>query len=480
MKDFAKVIFISFFFCLLSHSSFAQTPNVTCWVTGRDTCGLKCNRQVDYACSDGRTYSNIEKCCDDDDGGGGNPTATNTPIPTNTLTPTPIQTTISPQPSISGSPTCPYNSGIKTQFRFASDAPDQFQDEIQAREGDQVVFRNIAKPNGPDPIEVVYKIAINSNPETVLNTTPAISQTFTIPQNSSLPQAPFIGQIEVRANVLGFTSTNEYCTSVGKITVIPYLNPPIIYPPDTMPECSTDGWIATFKWAHPTQDPRVNSYILRANFSDIGTPLWFVNDGSDIFDLTGYTQAYPRTIIPYKVYDGWSVQSVIKDIKGTYQYDQNAIASSAKFMCKPQYLKPQGFCFDNGSISSNCTYDNWISEYHKQMGYDPIKAVSIRSNPYPDVDNNNVIDLVDFELIRKSQTSVTIIPSGQVISPMTSVSPIESVTVTQTPPSMTISVQPPSVSPIESITVTQVPPAVSQTIAPPKDVISISLWPTID
>jgi len=209
----------------------------------------------------------------------------------------------------------------------------------------------------------------------------------------------------------------------------PPLPPPIIpisniMDPDSInPVCSADGWSATYRWNKPT-DTRINEYWFRANYMNFAhDALWLVADGTDIFSSTGNVESITLPIIPFKPYVSWSVQSVIAEEPWTHPGNQASIGNYPYlYSCLPQSRAPSGSCLEtygdlNSALTSECTFENWISEFKLQYGYDPTRAMENRSNPYPQFNNDGRVDLLDFEILR--QKKYTIVPTATIVPTFT-------------------------------------------------------------
>ncbi|PIZ63869.1 hypothetical protein COY16_00800 [Candidatus Roizmanbacteria bacterium CG_4_10_14_0_2_um_filter_39_13] len=382
----------------------------TCWVSGQDQCQPNCQKQVNFSCSDGSNYSHIENCCGGNEGGNNTPT----PIPP---TPGPGDPTNPPTPVI---PACSYTSGIKLQFKHAWLPSAVYSDTIQIREGEPVLVRAVAKPDGSTAIAAGFEFLVNGTVQSPMSA-PVTELGYATPIGITSPNAPYTGVVTVKTLVPGFLLTDTNCTSTGQITVLPKLTKPIIPPEYMNPICNSDGWNSTFSWAKPPTDNRMDSFNLRINMTNLwmNNPpeaLWFLNDASDQFIVTGNVTTKTSTIIPFRLYDGWSIQSIMANYPGTATADADAISSGNKFMCIPKYTAPTGTCLDDeGNLTDECDLNNWIAEYRRQYGYDGTNAVLNRLNAYPNLvtgenaydakDSANqpleLIDLLDFEALRK-------------------------------------------------------------------------------
>jgi len=424
----------------------------TCWVSGQDQCQPNCQKQVNFSCSDGSNYSHIENCCGGNEGGNNTPT----PIPP---TPGPGDPTNPPTPVI---PACSYTSGIKLQFKHAWLPSAVYSDTIQIREGEPVLVRAVAKPDGSTAIAAGFEFLVNGTVQSPMSA-PVTELGYATPIGITSPNAPYTGVVTVKTLVPGFLLTDTNCTSTGQITVLPKLTKPIIPPEYMNPICNSDGWNSTFSWAKPPTDNRMDSFNLRINMTNLwmNNPpeaLWFLNDASDQFIVTGNVTTKTSTIIPFRLYDGWSIQSIMANYPGTATADADAISSGNKFMCIPKYTAPTGTCLDDeGNLTDECDLNNWIAEYRRQYGYDGTNAVLNRLNAYPNLvtgenaydakDSANqpleLIDLLDFEALRKklsttiliTDTPTTAPTQGVTVSPTTP--PDQDVTETPIPTSST-------------------------------------------
>ena len=197
------------------------------------------------------------------------------------------------------------------------------------------------------------------------------------------------------------------------------LTPPTVNPP--IPACSTNGWSATFGWTK-SADPRANTYVLRINknndwMNSLTNTLWYLNDGSDQWTLTGNVANKKRTIIPFRQYFEWSVQSASSGDVDSWKPNAGSLAQGSAFTCFPAYQAPTGgACLDaEGFLTAGCTIDNFRTEYRRQYGYTQDPAQGTGPNPnlvtganaYKAVltDANTakkeIVDLLDFELWRK-------------------------------------------------------------------------------
>jgi hypothetical protein len=209
-----------------------------------------------------------------------------------------------------------------------------------------------------------------------------------------------------------------------------------------------NGWTAQFSFTKST-DQRVDNYILRANMNNKWAttpqdPLWFLQDGSDQARSTGNVNSFSTTVIPFRHYFDWSLQSVINNVETTKTYNSGSTSYSPAFTCIPEYVLPVGVTAQNctntdGALKSECNFDVFRGEYRRQYGYSQqntgyypnlISGKNAYQTILTDTNKRELIDLLDFEAWRKAkyQTPTTTQAPPTPTNTPTPVPPIASLT----------------------------------------------------
>ncbi|MBP9691588.1 hypothetical protein KBD81_05925 [Candidatus Woesebacteria bacterium] len=195
--------------------------------------------------------------------------------------------------------------------------------------------------------------------------------------------------------------------------------------------CADDGWSSTFSWDKPDFPVNpIKNFILGVNMINkwmetkptddiISWTQWFLADGSDKHLITANTSE-KVTVIPFRPYYDWSVQTVGTDD----QVGPTVLGNT--FSCRPNYTMVSEnrttTCYDdNGNIRDECSIEKFIAEYRQQHGYSVSPTVEERKyfnlakgkNAYKfdtvmagvGSTQAELIDLLDFEAWRRLRFS---------------------------------------------------------------------------
>ena len=174
----------------------------------------------------------------------------------------------------------------------------------------------------------------------------------------------------------------------------------VSYPPASAapPTCSSDGWKATLSWTESTTAPSaISHYIVRAGFTDMpeltGNQPWMIDDGSDIATMIPKATQHVLDVFPYRTYKPYGIQTILNS---TYKLPDTTDATWLdSFVCNPQTT------ITTKCTGATCTLDNFVNQFATLRGYtSPIATVP---TTLQDVNNDNIIDMKDFESLRAAQ-----------------------------------------------------------------------------